>query len=311
MSHSAWSRNPSRRASIHHGSTSNLSVGSTPLDAEPYSSPFGTKTTPTPIGTERFQLSKRSNAPKLNPAAPSFTTRLFARNDTKKATNEAKQVGKEAKQHAKEAKKAAKSEKHDKKADKTRSKEKEVEKGLDKVAEKGFDLDSESFYDDTSPSISRFSRDAHSIATSTSLDHDPLDLAHSSSPSDLGGSSVPKESLMQRLTRKSSSGVFNVPWSEKSRILFSKKTGESATPDEGEGGLAEDMTKGLGESAARTPTGLEKEKDREREGEREKANRSLASWSRVIRKSKKGDVPAPASVSSGKASEVETGEEDE
>ncbi len=75
--HSGWSRNPSRRPSIHHGSTSNLSL-SVPADSDYLEPDEPQRIVQAPIGT-RPTSSQRPLTPKLNPAAPSFTT-LFNRN---------------------------------------------------------------------------------------------------------------------------------------------------------------------------------------------------------------------------------------
>jgi hypothetical protein len=229
-----WSHNQSRRTSVAQGSTSNLSIGSTPLDpADDYPSPynFGAKATPAPIGTERFHIGKRSTTPKLNPNAPSFTTRLFNRGDSKKPKTE-------------------------KSADNLADRDKEKAKSKD--SDKGLDAHSKN----SSPPVSRLSHDAPSITTSASIgeSHDSLEPSTSASHSEGTAplsSSVPKESLMQRITRKSSSSKFSVPWSNRSGkggtsrkepstpgdldedpdgdYLGKGSTAESATPERGVG----------------------------------------------------------------------------
>ena len=75
-----WSRTNSRRPSLTYGSTSNLSMQSPPEDV--LEEPKGpVRPLQAPIGT-RPASSQRPITPKLNPAAPSFTT-LFARNKDK------------------------------------------------------------------------------------------------------------------------------------------------------------------------------------------------------------------------------------
>jgi hypothetical protein len=73
-----WSRSQSRRPSIQYGSTSNLSLGAH-ID-EDFLEPSRETQRPlqAPIGT-RPTSSQRPLTPKLNPAAPSFTTQFFAR----------------------------------------------------------------------------------------------------------------------------------------------------------------------------------------------------------------------------------------
>lgn len=80
--HSGWSRNPSRRPSIHHGSTSNLSLA-IPVDGDYLEPDEPQRVVQAPIGT-RPTSSQRPLTPKLNPAAPSFTTALFNRKDRSK-----------------------------------------------------------------------------------------------------------------------------------------------------------------------------------------------------------------------------------
>ena len=264
-----WSRNNSRRPSVQHGSSSNLSLGSTPLEPDDYQPTFGKQgSTPAPIGTERFQISQRPITPKLNPAAPSFTTRLFTRND---------------------AKKASKGE---------RLNEKIAERAKHKDAEKPKDSEPDPSCEDSSPPNSRLSRDAHSIVTASSKadSHDSLEQSNSASPSDNVTSSAPKESLMQRITRKGSSSKFNVPWAKDRGNLFSKKVGEPSTPDEVEEDTASDYQLGRSvESTSSTP-------------QHEKANRGSISWSNIMRKSKKGEKAM--SESSERVDETETGEDD-
>lgn len=235
-----WSRAPSRRPSVQHGSTSNLSIGSTPLEPDGYLGSFSKQSSElAPIGT-RPQSSQRPITPKLNPAAPSFMT-LFG------------------------AKKAAKGEKLGNKGT-DKSKDKENEKG-------GFD-DTESI-EESSPPNPRLSRDAQSITTAASAadSHDSFDRSTSGTPSEVLTPSGPKETLMQKITRKSSSSKFNVPWG-KERGLFSKRVGEPSTPGEidedasSEGQLGKSV-----ESTGSTP-------------QQEKAGRT---WPNIRRKSKKSD----------------------
>jgi len=252
-----WSRSQSRRASIQHGSTSNLSLGTTPLDPDDYSSSYASKISPpAPIGTGRTKARQSAVTPKLNPAAPSFTTRLFSRNEAKKGTN---------------------------------SRGKDIEKAKDTESDYGAD--------ESSPPTSRLSRDARSIATATSESHDSLDYTLSASPSESANNAIPKETLMQRITRKSSSSKFNVPWSKERGSLFSKKAGEPSTPGEVDEDASSDQQLGKSlDSASSTP-------------QHEKGGRPSLSWSRVMRKAKKGEKEA--SEPSEKASETETGDDDE
>lgn len=246
-----WSRSQSRRQSVQHGSSSNLSLGSTPLDPEDYQSTPGKQVSPpAPIGT-RPQSSQRPATPKLNPAAPTFKT-LFSRGDARKATRGEK------------------------------SSDKAAEKLKDKEAEEGKSMEFDPLLEESSPTDPRLSRDAHSIATATSVaeSHDSLDRSTSGTPSEVMTPLGPKETLMQRITRKSSSSKFGVPWGKDRGSLFSKKMGEPSTPGEidedasSEGQLGKSL-----DSVSSTP-------------QQEKANRASISWSSIMRKSKKGDKAA-------------------
>lgn len=273
-----WSRSGSRRPSIQHGSSSNLSLGSTPLDPEEYQAGIGKSgSAPAPIGTERFTISQRSVTPKLNPAAPSFTTRIFG------------------------TKRTSKGEKPNEKAS-----EKAASKDKDKTKDTP---DPDVFLEDSSPPTSRLSRDARSITTTESVadSHDSLEQSTSTTPSDnlaTSTSSAPKgkDTLMQRITRKGSSSKF-LPFSKEGRGLFSKtaKTGEPSTPGEldEEDSVTDYLLRkvgtadgaGQGSSGPGTPAeggggGKEKEVKEKQSHER---NRGSISWSNMLRKGKKGE----------------------
>ena len=249
-----WSRAPSRRPSVQHGSTSNLSIGSTPLDPDGYPGSF---TKPNyeqaPIGT-RPQSNQRPITPSLNPAAPSFKT-LFTRGDARKSGKREKSGGRM------------------------------IDGTKDRDSEKGETEDAESVYE-SSPQNPRLSRDAQSITTAASNadSHESFDRSTSGAPSEAVTPSGPKETLMQKITRKSSSSKFNVPWG-KERGLFSKRTGEPSTPGElDEDASSENQLGKSVESSGSTP-------------QQEKAGRSSLSWPNIRRKSKKGDqalTEAPA-----------------
>lgn len=234
-----WSRAPSRRPSVQHGSTSNLSIGSTPLDPEGYAGSFSKQSSEqAPIGT-RPQSSQRPVTPRLNPAAPSFKT-LFTRGDARRAT----------------------------KGDKTGSKN--TEKSKDKDGEKGETDEIDSVLD-SSPQNPRLSRDAQSIttATSTADSHDSFDRSTSGTPSEAVTPSGPKETLMQKITRKSSSSKFNVPWGKKRDLPSTPGEIDELANNE------ELLGKSL-ESAGSTP-------------QQDKSSRSSISWPNIRRKSRKGD----------------------
>ena len=298
-SHTPWTGTRSRRQSLQLGSTSNLSIGSTPLEPEELK-PAGQ---PAPIGTERFRfLSQKKTAAtpdksekkaaataetaptpapaKLNPAAPSFTTRLFHRTST-------------------DSRRVTKSDKSD-----TAASDKTSELAGSAAARKGAAASTS----DDSPPLSRRSRDtARSIATTASLaessDNPPADATPAATPP-LGGS-APRESFMSRLTRKSSSGKFPTPWKDRAappaaaaggtgsdghtsgagasgagsvRARFGKKAGAGAepptTPGESDENAGDYVGSGGGGGEAKTPGGSEK------------AGRASLTWSRVIGKGK-------------------------
>ena len=232
-----WSRNPSRRASIQHGSSTNLSLGSTPLILEdPGRTQSKHRAEQAPIGTR--PALRRTVTPKLNPAAPSFKT-LFSRGETKKGA----------------------------KAEKAGNKRSAISKSRE--SEKS-DVDTNETPDETSPPASRLSRDAHSIttATSTADSHDSFEKGTSGTTSD---SPTPKESLMQKITRKSSSSKFNVPWS-KERGMFSKRNGDLASNENDMDVPSEGHTLKVHDNAANN------QRD-------EKTSRA---WASIRRKSKRG-----------------------
>ncbi len=225
-----WSRVPSRRASIQHGSATNLSIGSTPLDPDDVSGSISKqRSEQAPIGT-RPRSAQRPITPKLNPAAPSFKTLFNTRRSGKP------------------------------------DKGKAVEKPKDKDAEDEYEIE------DGSPQNPRLSRDAQSIttATSTADSGDSFDRTTSGTPLEAVASSAPKESLMQKISRKSSSSKFNVSY----RGIFSKRAGEPSTPGEFEEDNASDGQ--LGGSAASTP--------------QHEKSRAGISWTNIRRKSKKGEL---------------------
>ena len=264
---STWSRSQSRRPSVHYGSTSNLSLGTTPLDPDTFANGLSNQVSPpAPIGTRPQPSQKRPVTPKLNPAAPSFKT-LFSRSDAKKAE--------------KAANKAA-----------------EKEKSKNKESEKSKDIDKSSSQEEASPPDGRLSRDSRSIATASSVadSQDTLDHSTSGTPSDAVTPSAGKETLMQKITRKSSSSKFNIPWNKDKGGLFSRKTGEPPTPGEID---EEDAPSGADLGKSYDSTASTSQSDR--------ANRSSISWSTLLKKSRKND--RAASEASEKASE--TGEDDD
>lgn len=233
-----WSRDASRRESIQHSSSTNLSLGSTPFipDDSGRIQPKH-RAEQAPIGTR--PALQRVVTPKLNPAAPSFKT-LFSRSDTRKVTRAEKAVNKRS----------------------AISKSRESEKS---------DVETNDTQDESSP---RLSRDAQSIttATSTADSHDSVEKGTSGTTSD---SPTPKESLMQKITRKSSSSKFNVPWS-KDRGMFSKRAGEFV----------------LNDNDMETPLEAHDAKIHENISNNQREEKPSRAWASIRRKSKRGTETA-------------------
>ncbi|KAI9719410.1 MAG: hypothetical protein M1812_003481 [Candelaria pacifica] len=153
-------------------------------------------------------------------------------------------------------------------------------KKAEKAAEKE-KKESELLPEETSPPDPRRSRDSRSITTQESLpdSYDSLDRSTSGTPSEsLTPSGKDKESFIQKITRKSSSSKFNIPWKDKGG-LFSKKAGEPSTPGEiDEDGLADNQ---LGKSVESTTSSPQVG-----------SGKSSMHWSSLMRKSKKGSEKA-------------------
>lgn len=244
-----WSRGPSRRASLQHGSTSNLSIGSTPLEPDGYQRSLS-KQFPEqlPIGT-RPRSSQRPITPKLNPAAPTFKT-IFGRGESKRAIKPEKYF------------------------------EKPIEQPDDNETE-FLDMEEANFsYGDSSPADST-SKDARSVMTAGSLadSRNSLDYSTSGPSSEVIASSGHKETLMQKISRKSSSSKFNVPWIKEKSGFFSRRTGEPLTPDEtNDDTMGETHLRQSADSVNIMPP---------QEKEKEKESRSALLWPNLRRKSKK------------------------
>ncbi|KAI9820129.1 MAG: hypothetical protein M1832_003836 [Thelocarpon impressellum] len=196
-----WSRGPSRRGSIKRGSSTSLALGPTPFEEENLHALLAKHAAlPTPIGT-RPDTAEAASPPKLNPAAPTFKT-IFSRSDAKKA------------ERAEKAEKAAEA-----------AAEREKQKDLEWLRE------------DSSPIETRRSRDNRSVETEEStaesrdsLDHSISGTASESTPSAVGGRDKP--SIFQKITRKSSSSKFNIPWKDKAGLFSKRGPTEPPTPGE-------------------------------------------------------------------------------
>lgn len=233
INNSSWSRHPSRRPSTQYGSSASL--GHDTMFGDIADFPATTRSpTQAPIGT-RPQSSASLLPPsapvpptppkQLNPTAPNFKS-IFVRD--KKAEKAEKAAEKAADKEAKKAEKSGEKKARSEKSDKSSRKEKDRT-----AASETFAMDSAK---DTSPLDPRRSRDNRSISTaaeSISSPRESLERFISQTPSESQTpSSIGKESFMQKLSRKSSSGKFFPAFGKEKGSLFSKKASEVGTPDE-------------------------------------------------------------------------------
>lgn len=274
----SWSRHPSRRPSIQYGSTASL-VHDTMLlnDTEEFST-LTRSPTQAPIGTRPQSSASQMPPPgpvpptppkQLNPTAPNFKS-IFIRD--KKADKNDKATDKEAKKEEKKAK--------SEKSDKSSRKEKDKAMASETAAtDSGKDTSS------LNPRRSRDNRSISTTAESTSSPRESLErlISQTGSESQTPSNVIGKESFMQKLSRKSSSGKFFPAFGKEKGSLFSKKTCEVGTPDETDedgtgssGVLAKSMDSVTGSPSFGTGFG--------------KDNRSSGlSWSSLKRMGKRGD----------------------
>ncbi|PGH35345.1 hypothetical protein GX50_01809 [[Emmonsia] crescens] len=107
---------------------------------------------------------------------------------------------------------------------------KKSEKGKNKEAESSKPRDHELNLEDNSPPESRRSKDSRSIRTSAAESYESLERTSSGTPSEIVN---PRESFIQKITRKSSSSKFNISWKDRAG-LFSKKGGDPSTLAQGD-----------------------------------------------------------------------------
>ncbi|KAF2006648.1 hypothetical protein P154DRAFT_517697 [Amniculicola lignicola CBS 123094] len=303
----SWSRMPSRRPSMQHGSTvslihEDLLQGDTPdftaTTRSPTQAPIGTRPQssasfmpPTGLGTIPATPPKA-----LNPTAPHFKS-IFIRGE-KSEEDKAEKAKKAAEKAAeKEAKKAEKN--HKKESAKAEKSEKAMRKEKEKLLASEAAAN-DSGKDSASPLTPRKSRDNRSLSTADISDASPREslersLSHTPSESQSHTNSVGRETFMQKLTRKSSSSQF-LGFGKNKASLFSKKPTDVVTPDETEedaGGL---LARSV-DSAGNSPS-IGTPKDRS----------SALSWSSIKRMGKRGDKTP--SLHESIASEA-TGDEEE
>lgn len=191
-----WSRNPSRRASIQHGSTSALSTSIATEEDE-----FLPESSPPPVGVigTRPQSSK-STTPKLNPNAPTFKA-MFSR--------------------------SSKTDKSEKAKGKTKAKE-----NPEPTIETSIIDDTSP----TESRKSRDTRSIHTQADSITESHESLDRTVSNTTSEMMTTTPSgkdgKETSLQKLLRKGSSSKFSISsFRGKDSSLFGGKKGGSANSD--------------------------------------------------------------------------------
>lgn len=299
----SWSRHPSRRPSIQYGSS--LSLGQEPSIFEgPGDIDFQTQITSpkqAPIGTRPSSSRTNAEKPKLNPEAKSFKT-LFTREKKEKP----EKPDASSPEDAKETKKSKKGKGKDK--DKAKKDSKDAEEKPPATPElRVEDKDS------PSPESRRKSKDAaRSISTAGDAEgneylresFEMLGRQTSHTLSEGQGttsSSTPKESFMQKLSRKSSASMFS--------LRFSKKGGKEVaeqhdTPEETdeEGGL---VVRG-GADARESPVPEREGKERVSREEKRTGGFSFRSLTR-----RKGEKTPSLHESVASASEAGEGVEEE
>jgi hypothetical protein len=193
---STWSRNPSRRPSLQHGSTTALTTGLATEEDEIFKD---SQASPPPgvgvIGT-RPSSSHKPITPKLNPAAPAFKGFNFRGSKSGK--------------------------------DKGKGKEKTADTipSMDEIIQNA---------DSSSPAEPRQSRDTPSVHTQHSMteSYESLERTSSNAPSETtnpsAASAKEKESAFKQLLRKGSASKFSITsFRNKESGLFSAKKGGSS-----------------------------------------------------------------------------------
>lgn len=305
-----WSRNPSRRPSFQHGSTTALTSGIASDDDEflPPEPSLAGQSSPPPVGVigtrPASSHTNKAITPKLNPAAPTFKA-MFSRSS-----------------------KGEKGKGKDK--DKEKDKEKEKEKPAETSLITSLPAD-ESQTNLSSPSDSRKSRDTHSIHTQNSIadSYESLEMTPSSTPSDMAVASSlnSKESSFRQLLRKGSSSKFSFSSIRgKDSGLFGGKKGTSSAANSDRNastdrdGSFEEYREELGggksmESITSSPMigslGSIDSKGKDKEAGTPKEGRMSVNWGRAfgIKKGKAGAGRESLDIESSEAER--TGTEDE
>jgi hypothetical protein len=269
----SWSRNPSRRPSLQHGSTTALASGVASDDDEFLPSDILTgPSSPPPVGVigTRPPSSHRPPTLMLNPAAPTFTAML---------SNTFKGKGK--------------------------GKEKATEVSI------GNEPPSANLSSPTDSRKSRDTPSIHT-QNSMAESYESLEMTSSSNAPSEVAASIPKESSIRQLLRKGSSSKFSLSSiRHKDSGLFGKKGAGSSASGERDGSFDEAGEDGLGrpDSVTSSPMiGAGEWKGKERDSVTSKEGR--INWSRFALK--KDKLKARESLDALDRSEAETtGTEDE
>jgi predicted nucleic acid-binding Zn-ribbon protein len=229
----SWSRHPSRRPSIQYGQGPPSFIDGFLDSSDMADFQDGVRRRSpklAPIGTRpASQISTGSaEKPKLNPAAPSFRINTLFTRDKKEKGDKS-----EEKAERKKSKKG-----------KDKKKEEELEDLEPPMFDNSEDLlrtpmnkQWETYNGDTTI------RKSMSTAGDTEDSRDSLERTTSRTPSDFA--SGPKETFMQKLTRKSSASMFNFPSFGKDKKLASGKKSVQGTPDFGAADEVDDEDGGL------------------------------------------------------------------
>ncbi|TKA75065.1 hypothetical protein B0A49_05760 [Cryomyces minteri] len=283
----SWERHPSRRPSIQYGSSSNLS-GYGIIEADYQEMPATENTQPlAPIGTPLAgSAHPRPVTPKLNPAAKDFKS-LFSF-DKRNGENR-----------------------------KGKDKDKEKDRGRDGTPTSASSpTHPAAAFGDHSPQDTHKSRDSRSLtqtSTTTTTASESLRSSRDSferaaapepvaTPVSASASSG-RESFMQKISRKSSSGKFSLPVFGKDGLFASSKKDKDRSAAEPGAGVADDNNGGGEDDAGRgadagagTPTG---------------SRGSGLSWNSIRRMGKKGDKTPSISEASAASEAGDEREEDE
>jgi len=314
----SWSRHPSRRPSLQYGSS--LSLGQEPSIFEGLGDVDFQPRIPSPkqapIGTRPSSSRTNTEMPKLNPEAKSFKT-IFSRSDRKEKGEKSESITPE---DAKESKKGKKSKAKEK------SKTKDTEDAPKPKAPTTPDLRGGGNDDKTdSPSAesSRKSKDAvrstvggdtEGMVDNTLRDNSFEMLGRQTShtlsegqATASGSSSTPKESFMQKLSRKSSTSMFSLRFSKSKGGKDVSETHDTPeeTDEEGQSGSGLSRSMDLKE-----PTLVHSEKEKTPRESKEKERSGGFSFRSLTRRDRKGEkTPSLHESLAGKDTSSEAGED--